>query len=231
MRSLARFGWPAIALVLGACAGPTPSSSAASATASATAGMRSTQQATANSPVASPAAAAGRPYDAADVLAAMQASRRPGGVPDALQTEPIADRLARAMWTYGGARWPTMAVSGSCGPQTCSIDLSGTPDGAAGEDLYTFSVTPADVRVELLVADLHGYPSALDATLDGLARRELDADRLNGLALAAARWLPPPKSGQFMLSYRSGGEEGSPALDVQVDLPAGRVLEAKPPTT
>lgn len=148
----------------------------------------------------------------------MRDSRRPGGVPDAVQTVSIADQMAAALWTYDGAPWPTVAISGSCGPDTCTIDVSGTPDGAAGEDLYTFSVTPADETVELLVADLHGYPSDLDGEFDAIARGGVAAERLAGLGLVGARWLPPPDDGRFVASYRSGGEEGSAALDVTLDL-------------
>ncbi len=161
----------------------------------------------------------------------MKASRRPGGVPQALQTVAIAEQLATAMWTFDGAPWPTLTVSASCGAEECTIDLSGTPDGAAGEDLYTFSVTPADGTVELLVADLHGYPAALDGALDGIARAGVTTEQLSGLALVGGRWLPPPRDGQFVLSYRSGGEEGSPALDVTVDLQGSRVLDTAKPAT
>ena len=161
----------------------------------------------------------------------MQSSQRPGGVPAELQTLPIADQLAAAVWTYDGEPWPTLSASGSCQPEECTLDLSGTPDGAAGEDLYTFSITPSDGTITLLVADLHGYPGELDPALEAIARQGVASERLTGLALVGARWLPPPRDGQFVLSYRSGGEEGSPALDVTLDLTSGRVLDAGKPAT
>ena len=233
-------GWGvALLALLVACSGPTASpptsirpsgSGGAVPTPSATTTPAATTGPS-SSPAPSPSSTVAAPYDATAVLAAMQASRRPGGVPTQLQTRPIADLLAAGIWTYDGQAWPTLSVSGSCGATVCTVDLSGAPDGGAGEDLYTFSVTPADADVELLVADLHGYPADLDAALDAVARRGVSPDRLTGLALLAARWLPPPDDGQFMLSYRSGGEEGSPALDVLIDLPTGRVLEAKSPAS
>ena len=150
-------------------------------------------------------------------------------VKEQVQTVPIADQMAQAIWTYDGAPWPAMAVSGSCGPESCTVDVSGTPDGAAGEDLYTFDVRPADGTVKLLLADLHGYPTDLNATLDEIARAGVPHDRLAGLELLSARWVPPPDDGQYVLSYRSGGEEGSPALDVVIDLPGGTVLDVRRP--
>lgn len=230
-------------LLLAGCGGPTiaPSTttsvmttpSALSSTPPASVSPTASSSASASpssTPEPSAGATADRPYGAADILAAMASSRRPGGIPEQLQTTPIADAIASQVWTYDGTPWPAITTSGSCGPQTCTLDVSGVPDGGAGEDLYTFSIIPADATVELLVADLHGYPAALKTDLDAVARAGVDPDRLAGLALVGARWLAPPRAGQFVLSYRSGGEEGSPALDVTVDLRASRVLEVARPT-
>jgi hypothetical protein len=159
----------------------------------------------------------------------MAASRRPGGVPGQVQTRSIADQMAQAIWTYDGRPWPAMSVSGSCGPEACTIDVSGTPDAATGEDLYTFDVRPDDGTVDVLLADLHGYPTELNQTLDQIARNNVDPERLAGLSLVSARWMPPPDQGQYVLSYRSGGEEGSVALDVVVDLASGTVLDVRRP--
>jgi hypothetical protein len=49
------------------------------------------------------------------------------------------------------------------------------------------------------------------------------------MALVGARWLPPPEAGQYWLSYRSGGEEGSPGLDVLLDAVHGVVIESRQP--
>jgi hypothetical protein len=229
-----------LALVLAGCAGPaSPSISVPASSASVSASPVTKPASASTAPEASPTSTAsadtqpsmGRPYDAAAILAAMQESRRPGGVPQDIQTASIAEQLAASIWTYDGEPWPMLTASGSCGPSDCTLDLSGTPAGATGEDLYTFSVTPGEEMVELLVADLHGYPKQLDSMLDGIVRDGLAEDRLSGLALVAGRWLPPPRDGQFILGYRSGGEEGSPALDVTVDLPTGRVLDAETPAS
>jgi hypothetical protein len=232
-------------LVLAACSSPTMAPSASSSVVTTPSALAPTPPAPA-SPTAIPSASpsipgtatpatttgptAARPYDAADVLAAMASSRRPGGIPQQLQTMPIAVGIASQVWTYDGAPWPAITTGGSCGPQTCTLDVSGIPDDGAGEDLYTFSITPADATVELLVADLHGYPAALEGELDAIARAGVDPDRLAGLDLVGARWLAPPRDGQFVLSYRSGGEEGSPALDVTVDQRTRRVLDVARPT-
>ena len=52
---------------------------------------------------------------------------------------------------------------------------------------------------------------------------------LDGLAMAGAAWQLPPRVGWFRVAYRSGGEEGSPGLDVVVDLPSGAVIETAEP--
>ena len=46
----------------------------------------------------------GPAFDAATLLDAMRTSRRPGGVPDQLETA-IAATLAETLWTYGGEPW------------------------------------------------------------------------------------------------------------------------------
>jgi hypothetical protein len=218
----ARRGVAAAVLALGclatACATPTPSST----------GSQSAQaSSSASGTLALPTT--GRPYDGTQVLAAMRESRRPGGVADQLETSAIATSLAAAIWTYDGRAYPSLLIGGSCGPEQCTVEVSGAPAGAAGADLYAFSVTPEGAGVELLAADLHGYPSGIDAILDGVARRELEAELLEGLALTSASWLPPPRAGVFRAAYRSGGEEGSPGLDVLIDLTRGTVVETSAP--
>ncbi|MGH2456780.1 MAG: hypothetical protein ACRDHD_11060, partial [Candidatus Limnocylindria bacterium] len=172
---------------------------------------------------------AGRPYDAAAILEAMRTSVRPGGVAAELQTEAIAAEVAASLWTWSGRSHPQLQVAGACGPTTCSLEVAGTPVGAAGTDLYVFLVTPSSGAVRLEAADLHGYPAELDAALDDLVRAQVPAERLAGLAMTAAGWQAPPLLGQFVVAYRSGGEEGSPAVDVVVDLFQGAVLEVRDP--
>lgn len=212
----------ASATLLVACqpaASPTPTGSAATALAS------PSIQASAE---ASVAPEAGRPYDAEDILAAMRDSRRPGGVPDEIQTETIAAAIAAEVWTWSAEPWETIAASGGCGPATCTLELAGAPPDAAGVDLYTFEIDPAGESVSLSASDLHGYPAALEPQLDAAAREDVPAAELEGLALAAAAWLPPPDSGRFRLAYRSGGEEGAPGLDVVLELGSGEVLSVEP---
>ncbi len=162
----------------------------------------------------------GRPYDAAAVLEAMRTSRRPGGVPDEVETPPIAAAIAERIWTFDGSPWPSLTAGGSCGPDRCTIELAGTPAGALGEDLYVFSVLPATGKVEVLDASLRGLPTALLPELDEAARA-VTVEDLGDLVLGSARWLPPPDEGTFLLAYRSGGEEGAPAVDVLLDVDEG----------
>lgn len=215
----------AIALAVGACTRGTPplsappdqQSRAPTATAAASPSHGEVM-------LASP----GTPYDATAILAAMRESRRPGGVPDQLETEELAAAIAELTWTWDGAAWESISVGAACGGTACSLDLAGTPTGGAGTDLYSFSIDPAVGSVELVSSDLHGHPASLEAELDAAARGALAEDRLDGLALVGARWLPPPDTDRYWLAYRSGGEEGAPLLDVLLDVSTGEVLEVSP---
>ena len=207
-----RFCLLAVALGLAGCSSPAPSASpSASAAASEAA------------PSSSVAPSPGRPFDAEAILLAMRESRRPGGVPDELETDEIAAAVTEQIWTFDGEPWPEIAIGGSCGPETCTLEVGGIPAGALGEDLYTFDVAPATSAVELVSADLRGFPQSLLATLDEMARADLD-DPPPDLALVSASWLPPPDDGRFVLAYRSGGEEGSCQLNVTLDARTGSVL-------
>jgi hypothetical protein len=162
----------------------------------------------------------GHPLTTAGLLDGMRASRRPGGVPDALETEPIAAAVAERLWTFDGRPWATWTVGGACGPTTCSLEVGGASDGALGEDLYVFAVDPTTGSVELTDVSLGGTPAALVDDLDAAARDAWDGD-LSGLALTNVAWQPPPDEGRFVLTYRSGGEEGSPGVTIILDVPAG----------
>jgi hypothetical protein len=215
-----------LTLLASACrlAGQAPASLAGSPGASpaATAGEASASaQPTAGAVLSEP----GAPYDIDAILDLMASSRRPGGVPEVLHNRQVAASIAHAAWTWDGRPWDTVSVSAACGPERCSLELAGASNGGAGTDLYSFSVEPDARRVELIATDLHGYPAELEAQLDAAARAALDPERLDGLALVGARWLPPPDTDRYWLAYRSGGEEGAPRLDVLLDLVSGEVLE------
>lgn len=170
--------------------------------------------------------AAGQPYDGDAVLGAMRASTRPGGVPDEVETATVAQAISAELWTWSGAPWQTMSVGGACGPTECTVELAGSPSAAAGVDLYSFAVEPVDGTVTLETSDLHGYPAALDTVLDEMARASAGAD-LAGLAFVSARWLPPPDQGRYWLAYRTGGEEGSPGLDLLLDAASGEIVRRR----
>lgn len=159
----------------------------------------------------------GRPFDADGLLALMRGSRRPGGVPDQLETRPIAEAVAASLWTFDGTPWATASAGGSCGPDLCTLEIGGAVPGTQGEDLYIFSVAPGSSAVEVLDASLRGVPIPLLGELDTLARSLSDDAELLDLGLAGVSWLPPPDGGRFVLSYRSGGEEGSCSADLTLD--------------
>jgi hypothetical protein len=208
----------ALALALAACAGPGPD-------ATASLGQPVTASATADQSGV-PIPNAGQPYDAAAMLAAMRDSTRPGGVPDTLETDAVAAAVADQIWTWDGQPWQTISVGGACGPAECSLDVAGSADGTAGADLYTFTVEPASGDVAPQSADLHGYPAELDAVLDEMARAAA-GDELGDLTFVSARWLPPPDQGRFWLAYRTGGEEGTPGLDLLLDTETGAIVERR----
>lgn len=162
----------------------------------------------------------GRPFDSTTILEAMRASRRPGGVPDQLETDGIAVTLAQRIWTVDGEPWATVSIGGSCGPVRCTLDVAGSRPGS-GEDLYVFEIIPASGEVAPLSTNLSSIPPELVAVLDALARAAEPAIERDGLTLATARWLPPPAIDRFELSYRSGNEEGSCELELSLDAASG----------
>ena len=197
----------ALVALLAACAdgaAPSASAPAASATTQPTAGALVLPE-------------PGRPFDAAALLSALRESRRPGGVPDELETDAIASTLANAIWTLDGEPWNAVSAGGSCGPDTCTLEIAGAGDGAQGDDLWVFGVTPTTGAVQLQTTDLRSLPADLAGRIDELTRSLVPVSELDGLILTNVRWLPPPDDGQFVVSYRSGGEEGSCGVDVTVD--------------
>jgi len=166
----------------------------------------------------------GRPFDPATLLAAMRDSRRPGDVPDELENDAVATALADAIWTVDGRPWTLVSASGSCGPRTCTLELSGAPEGAQGDDLWVFEVTPATGSVQPQSTDLRSMPTDLLGRLDQLTRSLVAPAILDGLILTNVRWLPPPDDGNFVLSYRAGGEEGTCGADVTIDAVTAEVV-------
>jgi hypothetical protein len=162
----------------------------------------------------SAAAEPGQPYAAAEILEAMRTSPRPDGVPDELETDAIADAVADAIWTFDGEPWDTILIGGSCGEAECLLEVSGARDGVDGDDLWTFTVDPAQGAVSLEGTELRAIPPEVVADLDRLARSLLDEADVAGMSLTTAAWEPPPDGDRYRMSYRSGGEEGSCGLDV-----------------
>lgn len=167
-----------------------------------------------------PTIQAGYPYQAGDILEAMRTSRRPGGVPEELQTDAIASHVAAAIWTIDGQPWTTMAIGGSCGPTECTLDVSGSHAG--GEDAWTFLVIPSEPRVETLTSQIATGPE-LAARADAHVRASTIGPEVTNLILASATWEPPPQAGVMRLAYREGNEEGSCGRDVLVEVLTGRV--------
>ena len=165
---------------------------------------------------------AGHPFDSAAIVTAMRESRRPGGVPDELQTDAIAAAVAETIQTIDGAPWTTMAIGGSCGPEHCTLEVSGGHPDALGDDVWSFDVVPASKTVTVVGTSLGSVPRDLAERADATARGTEPA-LLEGLVLASATWMLPPDAGRLLLAYRSGDEEGSCRRDVTVDLATGEM--------
>jgi hypothetical protein len=155
----------------------------------------------------------------------MRGSRRPGGVPDRLETNAVAEQLSAQVWTWDGRPWSVMTIGGACGPGGCTLDVAGSRDDAAGADLYSFAVDP-NGSVTLITCDLHAYDASLDQGLDQAARVAA-GDQVAGLEYVGASWLPPPDAGLYWLAYRSGGEEGAPGLNMLLELASATVIETR----
>jgi hypothetical protein len=166
----------------------------------------------------------GHPLDPATLLGVMRSSPRPGGVPDQMETDAVAAAVAGAIWTLGGEPWTTVAAGGSCGPESCTLEVAGSRAGTPGEDLWVFAVTPATGAVEVVTAEIRSMPAELVIRLDELTRALAEAGSLDAMVLTSARWLPQPNRGLFVLSYRSGGEEGSCGIDHTVDASAPNIV-------
>ena len=169
---------------------------------------------------------AGRPLDATAVLEAMRASTRPGGVPDELESVEVAGAIAQTIWTVDGMPWDTASIGGFCGAATCTLDVAGSRDDRAGEDLWTLEIDRGTGSIEPLVADVRSLPPVLVDELDRLVRVLVEEVEGDSLLLVNARWLPPPaEGGRFVLSYRSGGEEGSCSREITVNAARGEVVD------
>lgn len=164
----------------------------------------------------------GHPFDGETILAAMRESRRPGGVPDGIETPAIAADVADAIWTFDGEPWSTMSIGGSCGPSTCTLDVSGSRPDDLGEDVWTFSVAPATGQASVIDSQLGSIPSDVVELADQAVRASSSGAQVGELVIGSVSWLPPP-DGRLVLAYRSGGEEGSCQRDMSVDTTSGRV--------
>jgi hypothetical protein len=220
-------GIAGIVLALGACSSPAPPSDSDEPPASATAPPSASGPAIIGDP-GSPISLRppGRPFDADDILAAMRDSRRPGGVPEELQTEQIAAAVADVLWTLEGEPWETITAGGFCGGSECTLEVAGGGTGSAGsEDLWVLAVDPQTSAVEVVTADLHAVPGEVAEPLDRMARGADAGGALHDLLLTSVRWQAPPNASRFVLAYRSGDEEESCSMDVELDIETVTITE------
>ena len=224
MTRIRLLGSAGVVLALAACSSPPPPDSADPSVVAAPTAGASGIIGDPGSPIS--LRPPGQPFDADDILAAMRDSRRPGGVPEELQTQDVAAAVADLLWTLEGEPWETITAGGSCGAGDCTLELAGTAAGAAeNEDLWVLSVDPERAAVDVVTADLHAVPSDAVEALDRMARSADGGGALNDLLLTSVRWQPPPDASRFVLAYRSGDEEESCSMDVELDIESVTVTE------
>ena len=158
----------------------------------------------------------------------MSTSPRPDGVPEELQTDAIAAAIAAEIWTFDGTRWDEMVVGGTCGPETCVVEVSGSREGVEADDVWTFAVDPATESVTVGATDLRALPEEVVGDLDVLARSLVADEALEAMVLSSLAWLPPPSNDRFAMSYRSGGEEGSCGVDLVIDTDEESIVDEIP---
>ncbi len=211
--------------LLAACSAATPLPTASPSGSSAPTADSSPPATTTPEPSQQLSPSPGKPFDASEVLAAMRDSRRPGGVPDELETDAIAAAVADKLWTFDGAPWTTIVAGGSCGPETCTLEMSGAPPDAVAEDLWVFEVTLATRQVAVGSTNLRGIDAQTLQLADEIVRTSAENPGTETL-LGSARWLPPPDDHLLVLSYRTGAETGTCGLDVTVDRQTESVVDA-----
>lgn len=206
-------------MLAAACASPAPSEPA----------DHSTHAGTSAPPSASADGSAepGQPYTGAEILDAMSRSPRPDGVPDEVETEAIAAAIADSIWTFDGEPWDTIVIGGTCAADSCLVEVAGSRAAADADDVWVFTVEPADEAVAVESTDLGAIPAPTVADLDRLARSLIDGAALEGMIQTATTWEPPPDSGHYTLSYRSGGEEGSCGAEIVIDAARGELVDER----
>lgn len=212
-----------VALVVGACVAdgvPTSRTSSEPTEGPLPTGTRAVSS---DAPGPSVRIAPGAPYDGEEILAAMRASTRPGGVAPEIATSEVAARVAESLLTIDGEPWTAFSISGSCAASICSLEVVGVRDDAAGEDVWRFAVDPSTGATEVSDRDLGATPETIVAALDRSARAlvELPAS----VFLASARWMPAVGDGAFALAYRSGNEEESCLVDIELDAARSEILD------
>ncbi len=179
----------------------------------------------------------GRPYSANDMAAILRdAAARPSGFASELNTPQLLDTIAGVLaddvYTYDGTPYQQVSVGATCDtpPVRCDLFLSGVPgftDDPHAQDGYIWTVYPATAQVIMTSHGLSGYPAALTAGLDALAR-SLDVDgRYKDRYLVQVAWELAPPDDAYVLRYSNGLGEGDLVFWVTVDRTARRIVSIR----
>ena len=179
----------------------------------------------------------GRPYTAADMAALLgAAAARPSGFASELNTPQLLDTIAGVLaddvYSYDGMPYQRVVITARCDrpPVRCELFLTGIPaftDDPHAQDGYIWTVDPVTAQVTKTSYGLSGYPAALTASLDALAR-SLDVDgRYKDRYLVQVAWELAPPDDAYVLRYSNGLGEGDLVFWVTVDRTARRIVSIR----
>ena len=179
----------------------------------------------------------GRPYTADDMAAILRdAAARPSGLAAEVATPQLlatlATVLADQVYSHDGNPYQRVTITARCDrpPVRCELFLTGIPaftDDPHAQDGYIWTVDPVTAQVTMTSHGLSGYPAALTASLDALAR-SLDVDgRYKDRYLVQVAWELAPPDDAYVLRYSNGLGEGDLVFWVTVDRATKRIVSIR----
>jgi hypothetical protein len=158
----------------------------------------------------------GTPYTGAELLNLLNFTPVP--LPPPMTSLAAMELIAHEIWTWDGARYDDLSLSGSCGQDTCTVEIGGGRSGARGSDVHGVVVAVPDLVTRSAGHSLSAYPAALDPKLEDLARQLVAPQLLRRMTYRGAQWHLRPEPDQYTLTFAVDDTEGSPGKRVTLDL-------------